>query len=258
LKPNNCKKFKPAPPVYALIPAALVVFFLLSSSSGARELTAVEILQRAVKETGCHLEWKTRIEEGTFIAWNTPGWGTLRANYTRIVKKPDRIKIDQDYSAYDHPFFRTFYYLDGDAWVVTNLVPRRSERTKQLMEDFLKKADWLAYYLDASKEIFSMDAPADDSLIAGKSLYRVCCATEEDSTILDIDRISFLPLRQIDSHGQRHRIFDDYKNVQGRNLPFRIIIFENGKKTQEMIWDSIEFDKTVSDSIFSENRPPEQ
>lgn len=239
--------------VIVLAVAAICIF--VSFACKARKLEPGDIMKKAIEKTGCSKTWQTRIEEGTFIAWNTPGWGTLRARYERVVKKPDKIKIDQDYSAYDHPFFRTFYYFSGDAWVVTNLVPRRSERTKTMLEDFLKKLDWLSYYLENSEKIFSMKAPSGDSLIAGRGVYRICCATTQDSTIFDIEKDSFLPLRQIETHAKRQLIFHDYRKVQGRRIPYRTVIFENDKKTQEIIWDKVEFDKVVSDSLFLENRP---
>ena len=51
--------------------------------------------------------WTTRVDKGLLTSiW--PGWGELQANCSRFVKKPDKIKIDQDFSAFDHPFFFTW------------------------------------------------------------------------------------------------------------------------------------------------------
>jgi len=234
-----------------------IVVFSLSTSNHAigKQLSGKLILEKAVAKTGCNIPWSTRIEEGTYIAWNTPGWGTLRAHYTRIVKRPAMVKIDQDFSAFDHPFFRTHYYYKGDSWAQVNLITRKSERAKRALEEFLAKLDWIAYYLSSSDEISTTDANGSDSMIAVKEYYRVLCTGKRDTVILDIEKNKFLPLRLIDQTKKRQTIYEDFRRVNKRTLPFHITVYDEGKKTQEFIWERIEFDKNIPDSIFVENQP---
>jgi len=242
--------------IWTLAITTIVVLSLSASNPATVEqLSGKLILEKAIGKTGCNIPWSTRIEEGTYIAWNTPGWGTLRAHYTRIVKRPDMVKIDQDFSAFDHPFFRTYYYYKGDSWAQVNLVTRKSERAKIALEEFLANLDWVAYYLNSSDEISTTDINGSDSIIAGKEYYRVLCTGKSDTAILDIEKNKFLPLRLIEPTKKRQTIYEDFRSVNKRTLPFHIIIYDKGKKTQEFIWERIEFDKNIPDTIFVENQP---
>jgi len=165
------------------------------------------------------------------------------------------VKIDQDFSAFDHPFFRTYHYYKGDSWAQVNLVTRKSERVKIALEEFLANLDWVAYYLNSSDEISTTDINGSDSIIAGKEYYRVLCTGKSDTAILDIEKNKFLPLRLIEPTKKRQTIYEDFRSVNKRTLPFHIIIYDKGKKTQEFIWERIEFDKNIPDTIFVENQP---
>ena len=235
----------------------LIVISTLSTTGTAAEeqLSGESILKRAVINTGCNIPWKTRIEEGTYIAWNTPGWGTLKAHYTRFVKKPDMVKIDQDFSAFDHPFFRTYYYFKGSSWMQVNLVTRKSDRLLKALEEFLIKIDWITYYLNASDEISTIKTAEDDSILKGKQYYRVLCTGKIDSITLDIEKNKFLPLRLNEPKKSRQTIYEDFRSVKNHFLPFHLTVYEDGRKTQEFIWEKIEFDSSIPDSVFLENQP---
>ena len=120
---KTCFKRKPALCVFA----AAILLLAALPVSGAEGDDGKTLLERSSKALGEDRAWTTRVERGLHIAWDTPGWGTLRADYTRAVKRPDKLKIDQDNSAYDHPFYRTYYYNGGDAWYMVNLNTGRSD-----------------------------------------------------------------------------------------------------------------------------------
>lgn len=80
------------------------------------------------------------MKEGLHTAiWE--GWGTLKADAGRFVKKPDKMKLDQYFSAYDHPFFFAYYYNGGDVWAMVNLGVRQHPRYTQRMTKAMKRVD---------------------------------------------------------------------------------------------------------------------
>ena len=132
---------------------------------------------------------------------------------------------------------------------------KRSKRTTRMLKDFLKKVDWLKFYKENSDTMTTTGLVSGDSLLQGKESYRVYCTVDGDSTIFDIDTVTFIPLRETDPGKRRVKLFYDYRRVQGRTVPFRTVIYEKGKKSQEIIWDRVEYNIRVGDSLFTEDRP---
>jgi outer membrane lipoprotein-sorting protein len=243
---------------------ALACFILLSAfvpASGAEQETtnpAKSMLEKASLALGENKTWTTRVEKGLFIEWDTEGWGTLRADYTRSISKPDKMKIDQDNSAYDHPFFRTYYYSGGDAWAMVNLTVRQSPQITANLKTVIEKADGIAYYLARCDTFLAPSPVPGDSLLSGNGLERAGCVLNGDSVLFDINSTTGLLARRIENKGKRAYIFEDYRNVQGHNMPFHITVYDGGKKSSEFQWKAITFDEKLDDSIFEENRPPKQ
>ncbi len=81
---------------------------LLAGPAGAGdEDPARQLLERSVEAIGgkevCE-SWKTLIAKGELtVHWE--GWGSPKAVATLWVKRPDKMALDQDFSANDHPFF---------------------------------------------------------------------------------------------------------------------------------------------------------
>jgi len=243
---------------------ALACFILLplaaraSGPVGETENPAKSILEKASKALGEQKTWTTRVEKGLQITWNTPGWGTLKADYTRCIKKPDKLKIDMDNSAYDHPFFRMYYYNGGDAWYVTNLVPGRNPTVSANMKNLIERVDGIAFYLAACDTFFNVPNIPDDSLLSGTGLERAGCVFGGDTVLFDINKKTNLLVRRIENKGKRVSIFEDYRNARGRKMPFHITVYDAGAKSNEFLWKEIAFDRKLNDSIFEENRPPKQ
>ncbi|MDD4858034.1 MAG: hypothetical protein PHD74_07995 [Candidatus Krumholzibacteria bacterium] len=216
------------------------------------------MLEEASKKLGEYKPWTTRVEKGLQIAWDTEGWGTLKADYTRSVKKPDKLKIDQDNSAYDHPFFRAYYCNGGDAWYMVNLNQGRSPQVAASLKSLLDRADGIASYLAASDTFFAVPRIGADSLLSGEGLRRAGCVIKGDTTLFDIDAKTHLLRRRIESNGARTYILEDYRKTQGRRVPFHVTVYDAGKKTNEFLWQTVKFDEKLDDAIFEEYRPPAQ
>jgi len=214
------------------------------------------MLEKASKALGENKPWTTRVEKGLHIAWNTEGWGTLKADYTRSVKKPDKLKIDQDNSAYDHPFFRMYYCNGGDVWYMTNLNPGRNPQVTANMKTLLERVDGIAFYLASCDTFFSVTQVPSDSLLPGNGLARAGCVLRGDTTLFDVDATTHILARRIENKGARIYILEDYRDVQGHTVPFHVTIYDEGKKTNEFLWQEIKFDEKLEDAMFDENRPP--
>ena len=236
----------------ALLPAALRA----GEPEKAPADPARHLLEKSSRTLGEDKPWTTRVEKGLHIAWNTEGWGTLRADYTRSVKKPDKLKIDQDNSAYDHPFFRAYYANGGDAWYMVNLGTGRNPQVTANMLSLLERVDGIAFFLSACDTFFSVAPVPDDSLLSGAGLVRAGCVLKGDTTMFDIDAKTHYLARRIENKGARVYILEDYSDVSGHRMPFHVTIYDGGKKTNEFLWREITFDEALDDAIFEENRPP--
>ena len=221
---------------------------------------AKRLLAKAVKTLGGldkTRSWTTRIERGT-LTQVRPGWGTLKADCAFYVKKPGKLMMDQDFSAYDHPFYFEYYYSDGDAWAVVNANTHQNPRITENLEDFMKDVDGLPYYYDACDTFFLAGEVPDDSLFAGSTITRVGCVNDGDTVLFDISTESHLPVRIIKQGGATHIILDDYRKIGGITSSFHRTMYENGTMTADYLWQEVLFDEEIDDALFEENRPPKQ
>jgi len=247
---------------FALIVAGSLALIPVRAQAGvsAKEPKnpAKAMLEKASKALGEDKEWTTRVEKGLFIEWDTEGWGTLRADYARSIKKPDKLKIDQDNSAYDHPFFRMYYMSGGEAWGIVNLQTRQSPQLTASLKTVLDRADGIRYFL-AACDTFFMAAPVpDDSVLSGKDLVRAGCVLKGDTILFDVQKKSNLLMRRIESKGTRAFVFESYENVRGHRMPFHVVVYDKGRMASEYQWQSITFDEKLDDAMFEENRPPKK
>lgn len=245
----------------ALVSAALSVtltatFFAHSCAQQERN-PAKRLLGEAVKSMG-GLEktrgWTTRIERGT-LTQNRPGWGTLQAECAFYVKKPGKLKMDQDFSAYDNPFYFEYYYNEGDAWAVVNANTHQNPRIRANLEEFMQDVDGLSYYYDVCDTFFMGNEVAGDSLLAGSAITRVGCVHEGDTVMFDIDTESHLPRRVIKDGGATHIILDDYRPTCDITAPFHRTTYRNGAMSADYIWEEVLYDEHIDDDLFEEHRP---
>jgi hypothetical protein len=242
----------------ALAAAALFLAALPAAAAEAEANGAKTLLAKASSAIGEDNAWTSRVETGIHIAWDTPGWGTLKADYTRAVKKPDKLKIDQDNSAYDHPFYRMYYYNGGDAWYVVNLNIGRSPNVTANMKNLIERVDGIAYYLAACDTFFAVPEVPGDSLLSGAGLLRAGCVLRGDTVLWDIDAKTHLPARRIEPATDRVFILEDYRDSHGFLVPFHVTVYAGGRKAEEFLWSAIAFDEAIDDALFEENRPQAQ
>jgi hypothetical protein len=235
----------------------LATAMLQCSSSQKYDDPAQNLLAKSVKELGGEKKacnWTTRIDKGV-LSSERPGWGQLKAACTLSIKKPGKMKFDQDYSAYDHPFFYTFYYNEGDVWLNVNLGIRQHPRYTQMFENKMRRIDGPAYFLTKCDTFFLVPEVPDDSLIVASSIDRIGVVDMGDTVLFDIDKESLLPVRKIQDSGATIVLLDDYRDVGGIKLPFKEDVYQSGALTSYQ-WEKIELNAAIDDAVFEEDRPP--
>jgi outer membrane lipoprotein-sorting protein len=238
-----------------MLSAALALFFQIASAEPPN--AAKDLLSRSVAAMGgvqAATVWHTRIDTGLLqVDW--PGWGHLKANCKRYFKKPDKMKIDRDFSAYDHPFFFTYYYNGGEGWMMVNLGVRQSPRYTKEFARQMRTIDGPAYYLTKCDTFFPVTNVKDDSLLSASDIDRIGVVDKGDTVLFDINKKSLLPMRRIQDSGTTDIIMEDYRDTGGIKMPYHLTVYQRGRKTTEYTWNKIEFNKDIPDSIFEEYRP---
>jgi hypothetical protein len=245
-------------------PLLLVVFGLslvglMLQPAGAGDDAGKALVAKAVDAIGgveAATGWETRVGKGRLTS-NWPGWGELHADCLDLVQKPDKMKLDQDYSAYDHPFFFTYYYNGGEAWMMVNLGTRQNERTTSRMAERMKTIDGLAYYLTNCDTFYLVTDVPDDSLVTAASIDRVGVVDDGDTVLFDLDKTTHMLVRRIEASGSRQTLFDDYKETGGIKMPYHVTSFENGSRS-EYVWDEIKFNEKIDPAQFEEYRPKQK
>jgi hypothetical protein len=246
--------------VAAVAVFAAVLLALSAQPRGGRaadENPAKELVKLSVKAAGGPsnaASWTTRIDKGHLKA-NWPGWGELNATYARWIKKPDKMKIDQDFTAYDHPFFFTYYINQGDVWSVVNLGVRQNDRLTKRMSKTMRAIDGLAYYLAECDTFYTVASVADDSLVAASRIDRVGVVDQGDTVVFDLDKKTHLPVRRIEDRGATHVLFDDYRKVNGLEMPYRMTVHQADGRIEEYVFEEFQFGGQIDDAVFEESRP---
>jgi hypothetical protein len=221
---------------------------------------AKKLIEKSVKAMGGEKKaasWKTRTETGKLtVHW--PGWGTPKAVATRYVKRPDKMVLDQDFSAFDHPFFFTYYYNEGDVWANVNMGIRQNPRYTAFMTRAMKSTGGMYYFMAECDTFYLVGDVPDDSLITGADVDRVGIVDDGDTVLVDLDKKTHLPVRQIENGGSQHVLFADYRATGGLKVPFRLTVYQNGAVSAEYVWEEIKFDEPVDDKMFEKDRPAKQ
>jgi hypothetical protein len=218
------------------------------------------LIEQAVKAVGGEKNaaaWKTLVETGELtVHW--PGWGTPRAKCTLKVKRPDKLILDQDFSAYDHPFFFTYYYNAGDVWAIVNLGVRQSPRYTQAITRALNNAGGMYYYLSECDTFFVIPDVPDDSLVTSAEIDRVGIVDNGDTVMVDLDKKTHLPVRLLRDGGAEQALFADYKKTGSIKMPFKMTVYQGGAVSAEYVWEEIKFDEPIDDKLFEEHRPAKE
>ncbi len=252
---RTCKKHR----IAFILSACLPLAFILASCAATEKDPAKSVLLDSVKAMGGMSRatgWNTLVQKGTMTSeW--PGWGTVKADCAYYTQKPDKQLLDQDYSAYDHPFYFVYVYNGGQAWSEVNMGIRQNERTTAMLEQRMREIDGLAHFISSADSFFTAAAVPDDSLLAGTELTRIGCLAGGKTVLFDITRATRLPARKIekDQDVETHTIMEDYRNIGGRTVPFHVTVYQNGAKTTEFFWEEIQYDVPVDPAIFEKNRP---
>jgi hypothetical protein len=245
------------------VAAALIAFLSVLSGPPTQAEDgdrARALLKESVKAMGGEKKcasWKTMVEKGELtVHWE--GWGSPRAVATRSVKIPDKMVLDQDFSAHDHPFFFTYYYNAGDVWAVINLGVRQNPRYTHFMTRAMKNTQSVYYFLTECDTFWLVPEVPDDSLIAGSTVDRVGITDEGDTILVDLDKKTHLPVRQVEDGGRQHTVFDAWGKVNGLQRPYKVTVYRNGEVSAEYVWKEIEFDVPLSDDLFEADRPAKE
>lgn len=242
----------------SLVLASLFLALAALSPAGAKEKdSARELVEKSVEAAGGASRlagWTTRVDKGHLKAqW--PGWGELHANYTRWIRKPDGLKIDQDFTAFDHPFFFTYYYNKGEVWAVVNLGVRQNPAYTERLTRSMKTVDGVAYYLAECDTFYIAGEVAGDSLVAAASVDRVGVVDHGDTVLLDLDKKTHLLVRRIEDGGAVRVLYDDYREKDGMKLPYRVRTFQADGRTEEIVFEDYRVGEKIDDAVFEEYRP---
>jgi len=244
----------------ALLAVCLMAVSVIHLSGCSGPTDAKGMAERSVKALGGldkATGWKTSVSKGQMMV-NWPGWGDLTADCTYFIQKPDMMVMDQDYSAYDHPFFFRYTYNAGEAWVMVNLSVRQNARYTAQLEKGLKTVDGIAYYLENADTLYIVPDVEPDSLLADVVFTRIAAIEGADTVFFDLDNKTWLPVRSLDKGDQgewNHNIYDDFRPVNGYLVPFHETTFVNGTKNREMTWQTIEYNVEIDKAEFEKNRP---
>ncbi len=247
-------------PPFAL--TCFLIILLMSSFTGCQKMPRItspgkKLIRQSAEAAGGLKKlagWDTRVEKG-ILKVNWPGWGHLKADCSRYIDKPHSAKIDNNFTAYDHPFYMTYYCNSDTSWSVVNLQIRQGKRISSRMREFIKKADGLAYYLSHSDTFFTVRKVPEDSLVDAEQLRRAGVVMNGDTILLDINKENYLLTRMIDQGGERHTLYHDYRKTAGPMVPFHVQVYRGGKKQEEHIWNEINFNVNIDPEIFREKMP---
>jgi hypothetical protein len=122
----------------------------------------------------------------------------------------------------------------------------------------LKDTGGMYYFRAECDTFYAVDTVPDDSLVTGSTVDRVGIVDQGDTILVDLDKKTRLPVRQIEDGGTRHTLFADYRDVAGLKVPFRLTVYQNGAVSAEYVRDKIEFDEPVDEKMFEKDRPARQ
>jgi hypothetical protein len=245
--------------ITAVLSACLCILLIFSSAATAGEENGGKrLLEQSVEAMGgakAARGWTTMSATGILNQFR-PGWGTLKANCSRHIKKPDKAREERDFSAYDHPFFYNYYLNGEDAWMFVNMMTREHPMVTKSMKNLVRTIDETAYYAEECDTFFVVNDVPDDSLFSGSSFDRVGVVDQGDTLLFDLSRETRLPIRRIERNGAAHVILSDYRETGGLIVPFHIEVLEpQAGMSTEYVWEEILFDAEINDAIFEENRP---
>lgn len=236
---------------------ALILIFIYTACGEKYTSPAERILGESVKAMGGMknaTNWETRYQKGLLTVYSG-GWGTLKGEYTIQAKKPNMLKVDQDFSAFDHPFYYTYYLSGEDVWVEVNMGVRQHERyTDMMLDRYNTIVGANVYYLTSCDTFFVDDTVEPDSLLTEIDFDRVGCVIDGDTTYFDIRKDTHYPVRIIEN-GNQDVLLEDFRESNGYMYPFKQTVYQNGALNSVVEWEEISFDVDIDDSIFETNKP---
>ena len=237
---------------------ALATVLAVSPAGAGDKDDAKKLLQESLDAAGgekAHKSWQTMLAKGELtVHWE--GWGTPKADVTGWIKRPDKMVLDQDFSANDHPFYFTYYYNGGDVWAIVNMGVRENPRYTSFMTRSLKNAHGVYYYLTECDTMWVVPEVPDDSLVTGSTIDRVGVVDKGDTLFLDLDKKTHMPVRKVEDGGDQHTIFEAWHKAHGDLMrPYRVTVYQGGAVAAEYVWETFEFDVPMADGLFEEQRP---
>jgi hypothetical protein len=232
-----------------------IILILLIFTNCSFAQTAKEILQKSVNAHG-GLEkltnWKSMKLTGEIIMDQTKAI-KMRGTLSRVAVKPDKLRIDQDFTAFEpNNVFRTYIYNKDEGWAIINLIPYYSDSYKSSLKTTLDKSDGVAYYLKNSLALNLKQ----ETKINGKSLYVLESVQEKDTSYLFIDKNKYFLVR--DSLRNVTMVYNEFKDVDGAIIPVKydqIVYSPQRIATHKFKIDKAEFNTDIDPTIFEEEKP---
>ena len=99
----------------------------------------------------------------------------------------------------------------------------------------------------------------DDSLVVGSTVDRVGVVDLGDTIMVDLDKETHLPVRQVENGGSQHTLFQAWQKAHGDlKKPHRVTVYQDGAMTADYRWEEFKFDVPLDDGLFEEQRPAKE
>jgi hypothetical protein len=202
-------------------------------------------------------------ERGRLTRLNSEG-RTEEATYERRFKRgenssKDKIRLDQKSPTLEY----ALVYGDGRTWGLINGAPftPRQEATTDFLAQNRHSIDALLRY----KEDGSTLALVGKEKHMGLDLYVLDMTDKENQRTrfyisAKTARVLWLEYEQTPVGGSKPvkymKKFYDYRNVQGTLVPYRTVLFEDGKQVQESRVMTVTYGLKMEDSLFQNPETP--
>jgi len=229
---------------------------------------AKALLDQAIQALGgqLYLRIQDLSQQGRTYAFHLGEPDGVGVVFWRFSRYPDKDRIEltkkRDWTFIyngDHGYEITYKGTSAvDPKTLTDYLRRREFALDRVLREWLNQPGIALFY-------------EGSTVAAQKDTQRITIMTAQNSAVtLYIDSKTFLPVKKTFSwrdptDKQRNiedEVYDNYRLVQGIMTPFDITRFYNGDMSNQRFLTSVEYNKGLSDSLFTAsvsydpNRPP--
>jgi hypothetical protein len=232
----------------------LILFSLLNIFISFSQQDAKEIVEKSVKAYGGFnklTQWKTMVLKGVIISDRSEAI-KMKGALTRYTVKPDKLRIDQDFTAFEpNAEIRSYIYNNDQAWAIANLIPFYSNNYKPSMKAALDRVDGMAFYLKKSKSLLLLP----EQIINNKPEHVIESITENDTTFLYIDKKTYFLVQ--DSLKNTKMLYSSFKKFDGIYYPTaydQVVYTPQRMVVNKFKIDKVQYNVKIDPKLFEEEK----